>query len=156
MGAPSAAMAGGGVGARFRRMDMHPRVNSEFATRTSAGGAITLIAAFLMAALFLSELRAYVRTDTVNELEVDTSRDVTLRINLDMTFHAMGCGVISLDAMDITGDNHLDVDHTIYKRRLDKQGKPIAEAERHIVGGTDMKDNEVRPAPRVPLRRNAL
>ena len=33
---------------------------------------------------------------------------------------------------------------------------PIAEAERHIVGGTDMKDNEVRPAPRVPLRRNAL
>lgn len=35
--------------------------------------------------------------------------------------------VLALDAMDSSGEQHLEMDHNIYKRRLDLDGKPIAD-----------------------------
>lgn len=32
--------------------------------------------------------------------------------------------------MDVTGETQLDVDHNIYKERLDLQGKPLDEPEK--------------------------
>lgn len=47
-----------------------------------------------------------------------------MQINLDVTIHNLGCASISLDAMDVSGDNHLDVVTNIFKRRLDADGLP--------------------------------
>lgn len=33
--------------------------------------------------------------------------------------------VLALDAMDSSGEQHLEIDHSIYKRRLDLNGQPI-------------------------------
>ena len=93
-----------------------------------------------MAYLFLSELRAYLYPPTANSLAVDTVplRDAALRINLDVTFHRMGCAIVTLDAMDVTGNAHLDVAHSVYKRRLDARGEPIAQAEQLLEAGTPL------------------
>lgn len=42
------------------------------------------------------------------------------------------CGilVLSIDAMDTTGEQHLDIEHNIFKRRLDLSGKPIEDPQR--------------------------
>lgn len=38
--------------------------------------------------------------------------------------------VLSLDAMDTTGEQHLQIEHNIFKRRLDLSGKPIEEPKK--------------------------
>lgn len=39
---------------------------------------------------------------------------------------------LSIDAMDVAGEQQLDVEHNLFKQRLDKDSKPIStEAEKH-------------------------
>lgn len=52
---------------------------------------------------------------------------------------------LSIDAMDISGEQQLDVDHNIYKRRIDKTGTPISEPEKEELGKKeDPEKKEVR------------
>ncbi|KAF5942964.1 hypothetical protein HYC85_020606 [Camellia sinensis] len=71
----------------------------------------------------------YLYTVTETQLLVDTSRGETLRINFDVTFPALPCSILSLDAMDISGEQHLDVKHDIVKKRLDTHGNVIEERQ---------------------------
>lgn len=41
--------------------------------------------------------------------------------------------VLALDAMDSSGEQHLQIDHNIYKRRLDLEGKPIDEPKKEDI-----------------------
>lgn len=38
--------------------------------------------------------------------------------------------VLSLDAMDLSGAQHVNIQHNIYKRKLDINGYPMEEPER--------------------------
>lgn len=40
---------------------------------------------------------------------------------------------LTLDAMDSSGDQHLHIEHNIFKRRLDLQGNPIEEAKKEDI-----------------------
>ncbi|KAJ9505774.1 hypothetical protein QJQ45_021497 [Haematococcus lacustris] len=120
------------------RLDAYPKVrDEEFFTRTLAGGVITMTSSVIMLLLFLSELHSWAVINTQHELMVDSSRGETIRINVDLTFPHMPCSWLSLDAMDVSGDLHLDVqDHDIYKQRLSANGNPLKEAARHDVAST--------------------
>lgn len=86
-----------------------------------------MLALVVMCLLFLSELRVYMTMTTDYQLSVDTSRGEQMRINLDITFPRMPCSVISLDVMDVSGDQELDVGgHNIFKRRLSSTGTAIS------------------------------
>jgi len=37
---------------------------------------------------------------------------------------------LSLDATDTSGEHHIHIEHNIFKRRLDLEGKPIEEAKK--------------------------
>lgn len=49
---------------------------------------------------------------------------------------------LSLDAMDSAGDQHLHIDHNIYKRRVDLQGNPIEEAKKEEISTSTKNKNE--------------
>lgn len=87
-----------------------------------------------MLLLFFSELSLYLHAVTETKLVVDTSRGETLRINFDVTFPALQCSILSLDAMDISGEEHFDVRHDIIKKRLDAHGNVI-EVKQDGIGG---------------------
>ncbi|CAN7065464.1 unnamed protein product [Brassica oleracea var. botrytis] len=114
-----------GVMNRLKNLDAYPKVNDDFYSRTLSGGLITLASSLVMLILFFSELRLYLHPVTESQLRVDTSRGEKLRINFDVTFPALACSIISLDSMDISGEQHLDVRHDISKRRLDAYGNVI-------------------------------
>jgi hypothetical protein len=44
-------------------------------------------------------------------------------IHLDIKFPKMPCSWMTLDAMDVSGDVHLEVDHEVLKQRLDSFGR---------------------------------
>ncbi|XP_051139244.1 uncharacterized protein LOC127257024 [Andrographis paniculata] len=110
---------------RIRSLDVYPKVNEDFYSRTLSGGVITLVSSVVMLLLFISELRLYLHAVTETKLVVDTSRGERLRINFDVTFPALPCSMVSLDAMDISGEQHLDVRHDLIKKRIDANGNVI-------------------------------
>ncbi|KAK9111070.1 hypothetical protein Scep_018589 [Stephania cephalantha] len=118
---------------KLRNLDAYPKINEDFYKRTLSGGLITLVSSLIMLLLFLSELRLYLHTVTESKLSVDTSRGETLKINFDITFPALQCSMLSVDAMDISGSEHLDVRHDIIKKRIDSHGNVI-EARQDGIG----------------------
>ncbi|KAI5084366.1 hypothetical protein GOP47_0000535 [Adiantum capillus-veneris] len=124
---------------RIRQLDAFPKVNEDFYRRSLSGGVITLVAAVVMLLLFITELKIYLHPVTTTELTVDTSRGETLQIYLDVTFPSLACSIISLDAMDISGEQHLDVKHNIYKKRLDPTGKVVEPPKQENLGGPQIE-----------------
>ncbi|PSS19219.1 Endoplasmic reticulum-Golgi intermediate compartment protein, partial [Actinidia chinensis var. chinensis] len=110
---------------KLRSLDAYPKVNEDFYSRTLSGGVITLVSSIVILLLFFSELRLYVHNTAETTLIVDTSRGETLRINFDVTFPAIPCSLLSLDAMDISGEQHRDIRHDIFKKRIDSHGNVI-------------------------------
>ncbi|KAI3675853.1 hypothetical protein L1987_85449 [Smallanthus sonchifolius] len=119
---------------KVRNLDAYPKINEDFYSRTLSGGVITLVASIAMFLLFFSELGLYLHTVTETKLVVDTSRGEKLHINFDITFPAVSCTLLSLDAMDISGEQHLDIRHDIIKKRIDFNGKVIEEKKEGIGG----------------------
>ncbi|XP_059279800.1 uncharacterized protein LOC132033758 [Lycium ferocissimum] len=110
---------------KVRNLDAYPKINEDFYSRTLSGGVITLASSIIMTLLFISELQLYLHAVTETKLVVDTSRGETLRINFDITFPALPCSIVSVDAMDISGEQHLDIRHDIIKKRIDVLGNVI-------------------------------
>lgn len=110
---------------KLRNLDAYPKVNEDFYNRTLSGGVITLVSATIMLLLFFSEFRLYLHTITESKLVVDTSRGGKLHINFDITFPSLRCSLLSLDAMDISGEEHLNIRHDIFKKRIDFHGNVI-------------------------------
>lgn len=90
---------------------------------------MTLVSSSIVIILIVLEFLSYLQPNLSEELFVDTTRGHKLRINLDITMHYLACNYLSLDAMDSSGDQHLRVDHDIFKHRLDLDGKPLKETE---------------------------
>lgn len=99
----------------------------------------------------MSEVNYYLTPTMSEELFVDTSRGSKLRINLDIIVPTISCDrkyklclihkkkskqsfciftVLSIDAMDTTGVEYLQIEHNIFNRRLDLNGKPIEDPQR--------------------------
>ncbi|KAJ9552010.1 hypothetical protein OSB04_016055 [Centaurea solstitialis] len=113
------------VFSKVRNLDAYPKVNEDFYSRTLSGGVITLVSSIAILFLVISELGLYLQTVTETKLVVDTSRGEKLHINFDITFPAVSCTLLSLDAIDISGEQHLDIKHSVMKTRIDANGNEI-------------------------------
>ncbi|XP_070209579.1 endoplasmic reticulum-Golgi intermediate compartment protein 3-like isoform X2 [Littorina saxatilis] len=113
---------------RLRQFDAYPKTLEDFRVKTFGGAIVTLVAAVLMVVLFVSELNYYLTKEVHPELFVDTSRGQKLRINIDITFAHLPCGYLSIDAMDVSGEQQIDVDTNLLKQRLDASGEPLSES----------------------------
>ncbi|CAN0874949.1 Endoplasmic reticulum-Golgi intermediate compartment protein 3 [Linum grandiflorum] len=118
---------------KLRNLDAYPKINEDFYSRTLSGGVITVVSAFVMFLLFISEFSLYLHTVTETKLLVDTARGETLLINFNVTFPVIPCSLLSLDAMDISGEKHFDIRHDITKTRINSHGHVI-EAKQSGIG----------------------
>ncbi|XP_065074335.1 endoplasmic reticulum-Golgi intermediate compartment protein 3-like [Ochlerotatus camptorhynchus] len=117
----------------LRRFDAYPKIDKEFSIRTVGGATLTFISGTIIIVLIYSELISYLTPVVTDELFVDSTRGQKLKINLDFYIPRISCDYVSLDAQDATGEQHLHIEHTIYKRRMDLQGNPIEEPKKEDI-----------------------
>jgi len=121
---------------QLERFDVFSRTDAEHRVQTRAGATISLVALFVMFFLFVSELWIFLSDEIQPDLGVDTSLQDKIQINFDIVFPSLACTLISVNAMDKTGDHQLNIHHSVSTTRLTKDGKPVegAETEREIIG----------------------
>ncbi|EFA04394.1 endoplasmic reticulum-Golgi intermediate compartment protein 3 [Tribolium castaneum] len=118
---------------KLRRFDAYPKTLEDVRIKTYGGAVVTIISLTIMTLLFWVELVDYLTPNVSEELFVDTSRSPSIQINLDIIVPTISCDFLALDAMDSSGEQHLQIDHNIYKRRLDLQGQPIEEPKKEDI-----------------------
>jgi len=130
---------------KLKQFDAYPKTLEDFRVRTITGAAVSIISGLFIFWLFISEFIYYLTTDVQPELFVDTTRGEKLRINMDVIFHNLPCAFLSVDAMDISGEHQLDVDHNIFKKRLgaDGQGLQVTAVKQEDLG--EKKVQELPP-----------
>jgi len=136
-------MMGGGFFGRMRTLDAYPKTMTEFQKKTFGGAAISILSGVFIIFLVISEFRHYTTVESIDKLSVDVAMGETLQINVDFTFPHLSCNLLSLDVMDISGEQHLDVSHNVFKKRIDANGNALGEAEPHDLHGKEGGKPEV-------------
>ncbi|XP_065063686.1 endoplasmic reticulum-Golgi intermediate compartment protein 3-like isoform X2 [Rhopilema esculentum] len=113
---------------RFKQFDAYPKTLDDFRVKTVTGAGVTIISGLIMFTLFISELNYFMTTEVSPELFVDTTRHQKLKINIDIILPKLPCVYLSIDAMDVSGEQQSDIDHNIFKQRLDVNGNAIQDA----------------------------
>lgn len=125
----------------LQSLDVYPKIDDEirrsYTRQTISGALVSIGAIILMIALFVSELNFFLTTDVKEELFVDTSRNAKVRINVDIFFPEMPCSYLSLDVMDVSGEQHRDVEHDIFKKRVHHDGTEIEKIQMDGLGDND-------------------
>uniref|UniRef100_A0A7G3AGZ8 Endoplasmic reticulum-Golgi intermediate compartment protein 3 n=2 Tax=Lutzomyia longipalpis TaxID=7200 RepID=A0A7G3AGZ8_LUTLO len=89
------------------------------------GAIVTIISSLIIGIMIIMEVNAYLTPNVSEELFVDTTRSHKLQINLDIVVPKISCNYLSVDAMNTAGEQHLHIEHSIYKRRIDLNGNNI-------------------------------
>jgi hypothetical protein len=101
-----------GVGRRklafVKQLDMHPKALEEVHERSTLGAIITLLTALLIFILMVSELKSFVRPQRRDIVFVDTVRNETLNIDLDVVFLRLPCSRVRFDVVDDSGELRRD------------------------------------------------
>ena len=96
------------VARHVRHLDVYSnnKLSPEFKVQTEMGGQISLVGWVVTLVLFLGELSTYLTVSTHEHMVVDTTLGHKLRIDMNVTFPAITCAEVHLDAMDVAGDFH--------------------------------------------------
>ncbi|PWY82823.1 COPII-coated vesicle membrane protein Erv46 [Aspergillus heteromorphus CBS 117.55] len=103
---------------RFTRLDAFAKTVEDARVRTTSGGVITIASLLVIMWLVWGEWLDYRRVVVLPELVVDKSRSEKMEIHLNMTFPRLPCELLTLDVMDVSGEQQTGVVHGINKVRL--------------------------------------
>ena len=119
----------------IKKLDVYPKTLDDFKEKTGSGAVVSIVSCCVIFLLVVSELRAYLTPTTVDHLFVDTTRGQRIRVNLNITFPNMPCSGMSLVAMDVAGEQQIDVVSNIVKTRHSLDGAKL---------GIEMNDAQIR------------
>jgi hypothetical protein len=125
---------------RFTRLDAFAKTVEDARIRTTSGGIVTIAALLVVLFLIWGEWADYRRVVVLSELIVDKGRgrvsfspwmivskgpvvdvlalDEKMEIHLNITFPQLPCELLTLDVMDVSGEQQTGVVHGVNKVRL--------------------------------------
>jgi hypothetical protein len=135
----------------LRKLDAFPKALDDFRVRTKSGAFVSMLALTLMAFLFVSELRYYLRTELRDHLHVYTEdKPSTLRVGFDITFPVIACKLLSIDVVDDMGLTQALTYSEVYKHKIDRDGAQVGEAQPHELGNTIRTEEEIQALAKLP------
>ncbi|EGN98335.1 hypothetical protein SERLA73DRAFT_109778 [Serpula lacrymans var. lacrymans S7.3] len=93
--------------------------------KTRTGAFLTILSAAIILAFTAMEFFDYRTVNVDTSIIVDRSRGEKLSVRMNMTFPRVPCYLLSLDIMDISGEQQRDVSHNIHKTRITPEGGPV-------------------------------
>lgn len=99
---------------------------------------VSVVSFVVIMVMIIFELNAYLTPTISEELFVDYTRGHKLQINFDLFIPSISCDYLSLDAMDSTGEQHVHIEHDVFKRRMDLHGNPIDQAKKENITMTKL------------------
>jgi hypothetical protein len=109
---------------KFKNLDAFPKTLDDFRVRTLHGAVVSILSIIFMLFLFCSELSYYMTTRTTDILSVDKGHKEKLRIEFNVTFPSTSCALVSMSAMDPSGQHELKTEHDLFKVRPWSQSRP--------------------------------
>ena len=105
---------------------MFTKVEKDYTVTTERGGVTTMAAVFLIVLLSLGEITSWLseNASTKEHMAVNRELNKRMRINMNITFPALACEDLHVDAMDVAGDSQIDVEDTLVKKQLMLDGTP--------------------------------
>ncbi|KFA66467.1 hypothetical protein S40285_00718 [Stachybotrys chlorohalonatus IBT 40285] len=108
---------------RFTRLDAFTKTVDEARIRTTSGGVVTIVSLLVVLFLAWGEWSDYRRIVIHPEIIVDKGRGERMEIHFNMTFPKMPCELLTLDVMDVSGEQQHAIMHGVNKVRLMSQAK---------------------------------
>ncbi|KAL1891611.1 ER-derived vesicles protein erv46 [Sporothrix stenoceras] len=114
---------------RFTRLDAFTKTVEDARIRTTSGGIVTIVSLLVVLYLSWSEWIDYRRIVVHPELVVDKGRGERMEIHLNITFPKIPCELLTLDVMDVSGEQQHGVQHGVRMVRLKPQHEGGAEID---------------------------
>lgn len=111
--------------AGLKGIDAFGKTTDDVKVKTRTGALLTLISACIILAFTTMEFFDYRRVAVDTSIVVDRSRGQKLSVKLNVTFPHVPCYLLSLDVLDISGEQQRDISHNIMKKRLTKAGDDV-------------------------------
>jgi len=125
----------------LKQLDAYSKPIEDFRVKTVSGGTASVLCWLVIMILLTKRFYEFAfNNETEETIFVDTSRGTKLRINIDIIVPTVSCDYLALDAMDTSGEQHLHIEHNIFKRRLDLAGNPIEDPKKEETIGTGKND----------------
>ncbi|KAI8897906.1 endoplasmic reticulum vesicle transporter-domain-containing protein [Globomyces pollinis-pini] len=137
------AIGGNGILSQLKSYDAYAKPLEDFRIKTVTGASVTLVSAFIICILVLSEFSDWYRIEMIPSLTVDGSRKELMQINMNMTFPKIPCFLLSIDVMDVAGEHQNSADHLMHKSRLSPDGKVIEKTQKSL-GDPNKEIDEAR------------
>ena len=103
---------------RFTRLDAFTKTVEDARVRTTSGGVVTIVSLLVVFYLVLGEWSDYRRISVHPELIVDKGRGEKMEIHMNITFPRIPCDLLTLDVMDVSGEQQTGIKHGISKVQL--------------------------------------
>jgi len=87
----------------FSNFDVFNKQERQVLVRSRYGGVLTISALIVMLCLVVFEITEYRDVELIQSVTVDTSRDDSLTLHLDIVFHDMVCEDVHFDVVDQMG-----------------------------------------------------
>ncbi|KAL8943760.1 MAG: hypothetical protein Q9216_000866 [Gyalolechia sp. 2 TL-2023] len=113
---------------RFTRLDAFTKTVEDARIRTTSGGIVTITSLLIVLYLVWGEWSDYRRIIVHPELIVDKGRGERMEIHMNISFPRIPCELLTLDVMDVSGEQQTGVKHGIQKVQLASAiegGRPI-------------------------------
>lgn len=100
---------------RFTRLDAFTKTVEDARVRTTSGGVVTILSLLTVFYLVWGEWSDYRRVLIHPELIVDQGRGEKMEIHLNISFPRIPCELLTLDVMDVSGEQQSGIKYGISK-----------------------------------------
>lgn len=135
-------------GINLKTFDLYTKIDENYLVKTTGGGYLSLAGWIIILIMIIGQTYTFVTPRFHEHMVVNTTLGEKLTINLDITFHALTCAEAHLDAMDVAGDNQLNMEDTMFKQRLSPSGAVIGSTQKAAMNSNvKLEDKKLAKSP---------